>query len=353
MDINKVEIAKQLINKIDNKENNIYFYCVDTKNTPLTSVIYIYDLVKHLTEAGYKAHILHQKEYTGVGDWLGKEYTSLSHVAIDGKKEFMVDGSDIVVLPEGMANMLKKNTNLPCKTVVLCQSYSYILELLPFGDYWSTYGVSDAITTSQVQADYIKSLFPSIETQIVPVNIKENFKPQREPKKPIVAISSRNQFNTLQIAKSFILKYPLLRWVTFSELRGLKPEDYTKQIQEACLLVWDDENAGFGTAPLEALKCGVPVIAKVPNLIPEWALNKEGELIEDVIWVNSTLDFPMVINKMLIDFIEKSEDIVDPQKYENKYGVEEQKKSIISAIENISNKMKKYFNELIKENDNE
>ena len=351
MDNKKIEIAKQLIEKIDKKENNIYFYCVDTKNTPLTSIIYTYDLVRHLTNAGYKAHILHQKDYAGVGNWLGEEYTSLSHIPIDDKNEFTVDGSDIVVVPEGMANMMEKNITLPCRTVVLCQSYIHALELLPVGVYWGSYGIKDVITTSQIQADYIKELFPSVETEIVPVNIKEYFKPQREPKKPVVAISSRNQFNTLQIAKSFILKYPLLRWAMFSELRGLKPEEYLKQIQEACLVVWDDETAGFGTAPLEALKCGTPVVAKVPNLIPEWAMDENGDLIKDVIWVNSTLEFPMVINKFLVDFIEKSEEDNVSSKYENIYTEEQQKDSIIATITNITSKMKNYFNEIINKND--
>ena len=80
-------------------------------------------------------------------------------------------------------------------------------------------------------------------------------------------------------------------------------------------------------------------------------MDENGDLIKDVIWVNSTLEFPMVINKFLVDFIEKSEEDNVSSKYENIYTEEQQKDSIIATITNITSKMKNYFNEIINKND--
>jgi glycosyltransferase involved in cell wall biosynthesis len=44
--------------------------------------------------------------------------------------------------------------------------------------------------------------------------------------------------------------------------------------------VWIDETSAYGTFPLESMKCGVPVLGKVPNLIPEWLTEDNG------IWIS-------------------------------------------------------------------
>jgi glycosyltransferase involved in cell wall biosynthesis len=49
-----------------------------------------------------------------------------------------------------------------------------------------------------------------------------------------------------------------------------------------------DDESGFGTFPLESMKCGVPVLGKIPNLIPEWLNEDNG------IWIaekNVIVDF--------------------------------------------------------------
>ena len=73
-----------MINKIDDKDFGFYFFTLDTKGNPVASVATIYDNVKALTELGYNAYILHEKnDYTGVAAWMGEGYMELPHVSIE------------------------------------------------------------------------------------------------------------------------------------------------------------------------------------------------------------------------------------------------------------------------------
>ena len=72
------------LKKIKNKESMIYFLTQDTNGTASASVANTYQYVKYLREAGYKAEILYEKkDYKGVGEWLGSEYTELPHCTIE------------------------------------------------------------------------------------------------------------------------------------------------------------------------------------------------------------------------------------------------------------------------------
>ena len=71
------------INKIENKESNIYFFVLDTKGNPSGSLEYIYKLALILKENDYNVTMLYQKdeneEFVGVEEWLGVKYSELPH----------------------------------------------------------------------------------------------------------------------------------------------------------------------------------------------------------------------------------------------------------------------------------
>ncbi len=72
-----------------------------------------------------------------------------------------------------------------------------------------------------------------------------------------------------------IEKIPQFRWITFRDMRGLSEFEFANTLKDCCLSIWMDDESGFGTFPLESMKCGVPVLGKIPNLIPEW-LNEDN-----------------------------------------------------------------------------
>jgi hypothetical protein len=334
MDENQINVLKAAIESIENKEFNVYFFVMDTKGNPVAGVANIYEHVKILRELGYNASILHEKnDYTAVS-WLGEEYINLPHYSAESK-ELKISPQDFVIVPEVYANVMEQLSKLPGKRIVLCQSYDYILDLLAPGKSWRDFGITDCITTSDKQKEHIENLFSNtINVDVVPVSIPEYFKPTDKDKKPVVAVMTREQRDLVKIFKTFYLRHPHLKWITFRDMRGLPRETFAKELSEACLSVWVDDVAGFGTFPLESMKCNVPVVAKVPNMVPEYFTDKNG------LWVHDTNNIPDLIANFVQAWLEDNEpsDLYkEMESVKGSYSSEDQKKKIEEVYT-------KYFN---------
>jgi hypothetical protein len=349
--INIREKLEENISMLENKEFNVYFFTMDTKGNPSAGVANVYEHVKILRELGYNAHILHEKnDYVSVGSWLGEDYANLPHASIEAQ-QLKVNGSDFVIIPEIFANVMEQIAQLPCKRIVLCQSYDYIFEMLQPGKSWLDYNFTDCITTTEKQKEYLTELFSNrLDINVVPVGIPSYFKPTEGLKKPVVSIYTRDQRDTVKIYKTFYLKYPHLKWVSFRDMRGMNREQFAKNLSESCLSVWVDDISGFGTFPLEAMKSNVPVVGKIPNMVPDWMDDKNG------IWVNSVNNIPDIVGKFVQAWLEDMDnDIVrssdedktniydEMSKMEDKYTMEDMKTKIEEVYGNIFNKITNEF----------
>jgi len=313
----QISQLKEVIGNLENKNFRMYFFTLDTKGNPTAGIANIYEHVKILNELGYNACILHEKnDYKlrgdengqGIADWLGEEYANLPHASIEGQ-ELLITPADFIIIPEIFSNIMDQVKGFPCKKIVFSQSYDYLLELLPIGKRWDfDFGFNDVITTSTKQANYVKSLFPSVMTHVVPVSIPSYFKSSNKPKIPVVAVLTRNAGDAAKLAKSFYLQFPIYKWVTFKELRGLPREKFATELEKCCLAVWIDDQAGFGTFPLEAIECNTPVIGKMPNMLPEWMetveTNGEVSVKNNGVWTNTTLNMPELIATYLKIWLE-------------------------------------------------
>lgn len=345
--------VKKTLEAIDNKNFSIYFFTLDTKGNPTAGIANIYEHVKILNGLGYKAYILHEKnDYqlranengNGIAEWLGEEYANLPHASIEGG-QLNIGPQDFIVIPEIFANIMDQVKGFPCKRIVLAQSYDYMLELLPIGKRWNVdYGFHDVITTSQTQANHLTKFFPSIRTHVVPVSIPSYFKKNEKPKIPVVAIVARNQADVAKIAKSFYLQFPIYKWITFKELRGIPRETFAKELANCCLAVWIDDQAGFGTFPVEAMECGTPVIGKIPNLVPEWmeAKDEQGNpmIKSNGVWSNTTINIPELIATYIKLWLEDSvpSDLLNTmQESTGQYTSEKQVAAATEVYSNIFN----------------
>ena len=318
MEEQKKQIESTLQN-LNDKTFNLYFFTLDTKGNPTAGIANIYEHVKLLNELGYNASILHEKndyklkgddEGQGIAEWLGEEYAQLPHVSIEGQ-QLNVGPADFIIIPEIFSNIMDQVKDFPCRKVVMSQSYDYLLELLPIGKRWNVdYGFNDVITTSVKQAQYLSSLFPSINLHLVPVSIPTYFKPSEKPKIPVVALHTRNQSDASKIAKAFYLQFPMYKWISFKELRGLPRQEFAEELGKCALAVWVDDTAGFGTFPLEAFESNTTVIGKIPNMVPEWmeTTDEEGNNVikNNGVWTNTTLNIPELIATYLKVWLEDS-----------------------------------------------
>jgi hypothetical protein len=332
------KVKERINNEIELLKNDDYrflFFILDTKGNPNGSIAYIYETALQLHTLGYEVILLHQdKDFKGVESWLGTKYSSLKHVQMkvdedDGGEEFKVGVRDFLFIPEVFSNVMEQTKHLPCKRIVISQNFEYITEFIPLGKTWYDYGIVDVITTSELQSNLLKELFPFIRTKIVSPSIPAYFRPNVEPKELTVAILSKDQSNINKIVKPFYWKYPIYKWVTFKDLRGLPREDYADILRTSAITVWIDDETSFGYAPIEAIKSGNIVIGKLPNNIPDWMFedNKRETLSNSGLWVDNINDMHKVIASVvkawMSDDIPK-EVLNDMEKLSNKFTVEQQ-----------------------------
>lgn len=289
--MNQEQISKleKSIEAMKDKKSRIYLIVQDTKGNAKASIAYIYRLGLSLLKAGYNPIILHETpDYTGVAEWLGEEYMTLPHKSIEGQN-LEVSPEDLIVVPELYGFVMSQVTNLPCGKIVLCQSYDYMLETLQPGQTWNDLGFLKCITTSAKQKEQIETVMRNVSFDILTPYISDEFKPQEFPAKPIITVHSRDQRDTVNLIKTFYIKFPQYRWITFRDMRNLTEKDFAKGLETSCLSVWIDESSAYGTYPLESMKCGIPVLGLVPNLVPEWMSEDNG------LWINN--------KTQLVDFI--------------------------------------------------
>ena len=299
MNTEQISKIKTSIDNLKEKKSRIYFLVQDTKGNAKASMAYIYRLALTLKNNGYNAIILHEKvDYTGVSTWLGEEYMeNLQHKPIEGEN-LEVSPEDLIIIPELFGFVMSQLTKMPCGKIVLCQAYDHILETLQPGATWTQLGFLKCIITSDYQKDLVEGLMRNISFDILPPYISETFEKQILPPNPIIAIHSREQRESINIIKSFYIKYPQYRWVTFRDMRGLSEQEFASVLKDSFLSVWIDETSSYGTFPLESMKVGVPVIGLTPNLVPTWMNENNG------VWVNNKIQILDFIADFLQNWLE-------------------------------------------------
>lgn len=305
------ELLEKLNQSVENLKSNsskIYFFVQDTKGTPKASIKYIYEMAWILKQSGQNPHILHEKQdYFGVQDWLGQEYMTLPHISVEGQ-QLQIAPEDTVIIPELFGYIMSQITKLPCAKIVLCQSYDYMFETLQPGQNWSQLGFTKCITTSEKLKTYISQNMRNTSIDVIEPLISEKFTPSKFPAKPVVAVHSRESRETMNLIKQFYVKFPQYRWITFRDMRGISISDFSKFLKESFLSVWVDNESSFGTYPLESMVSGTPVIAKVPNMVPEWMNEENG------VWTNQFNEIVDVVANFIQNWLE---DNISETLYEN------------------------------------
>ncbi len=335
------------IQKLKNKDFHIYFFTMDTRGNPVASVNTIYTWAKYLKEDGYKPVILHEKkEFTKPDKWMGaSEYVELDHKSSDTKDVNMFP-QDFLIIPEIFANVMESTKTMPMKRVVLCQSYDFILEFVKPGESWLTYSINECVTTCESQKKYLQYLFPNVKVSVIPISIPEYFTKPDKPKKPIFAIHTRDPRHAMKIMKTFFLRFPQYRWITFRDMRGLKREEFANGLKDCCISIWDDKQSGFGTFPLEVFKSESILIATRPTIVPDWYDEKSA------VWVNDTIDIADALGKSFSAWLEDllPEDLIKiPLKYKDMYKPEQEKKSVIEYFNGLVNARIGEFESAVKE----
>jgi hypothetical protein len=287
-----------------------------------------------LKNNGYNTIIIHESnDYTGVGEWLGEEYMEIPHQSIDGQN-LAISPEDFIIIPELYAHVMEQISKFPCGKIVLCQSYDYMLETLPPGVSWNQYGFNKCITTSDFQKKYVSEMMKSVSFDVIEPFISEKFSKKDKPSKPIIAIHTRDPRDTAKIIKSFYLKFPQFRWITFRDMRGITQSDFADFLKDSYLAIWVDNESGFGTFPLECMITGTPVIGKVPYLKPDWMNEENG------VWTMSVNEIVDIAANFTQNWLE---DNISEKLYETMSHISETYASKDKFEKSVIEKFESYF----------
>ena len=344
------EIVKNIesaISKIQNKEQKIVFLVPDTKGNAKSSVIHLYKQALTLKNLGYSVSMLHEKnDYIKVGSWLTPECDELEHLSIEDNN-LVVGASDFIIVPEVYGNVFEQINKMPLEKVIYIQSFDYMLEAFAPGKSWVDLGAEECITTSNSLKTLIEDTVPVVDVQFIePAISDKTFTLNDKPQKPIIAIYCREARKAAKIIKSFYLKYPIYRFVSFKDMHTMPQDTFANNLKECCVSIWIDDDSSFGRYPIESIKCNVPVIGKVPNIIPEWMTDENG------VWVYDENQIPEILSSYIKNWLEDTlpENLLNVAKtVENKYTEEVFEKNTKEVYEYLFNKKISKL-ETIKEN---
>ena len=336
------------IDKINKKENNIYFLIVDTKGVPSGSLSYIYKMAMTLFKDGYKVTMLYDvpsNDFVGVGDWLGDEYMKIPHLSVSEEVNLEINASDIMLFQDIHSSAMKQTKKAPCKRIAILQNKEFVTDTVPLGVQWGDYNIFNCLTNTVENSETINKWFPYVKTEIIDPPINDDlFHNTVLPKNLIVNIVSKNQNDINKIVKPFLWEYPAYKWVSFKDLNGLPQNIFAQELRDNAITIWVDDDTNFGYTPLEAMKSGSIILGKIPQTIPEWAINKEtNDLKNCCVWFDNFKDLPKILGNIILMW---TNDTL-PKEFNGKIPSDEVKETIKPYNEFLFNeKVKKYFSNL-------
>lgn len=372
-DIQAIERIEETIANLKENNFNIYFFVVDSRNVPNSSLAYIYELAKTLQDKNYNVTMLYQlqgeytadelykkkkkgkqidqsKVFIGVGDWLGEEYAKIPHMNIS-HEQWKVSPADILFIPEAFSSLMFQTYQhkAPCRRIVLLQNFSYVTDFIPYGVEWKNYGIYDVLATTKKQEELIKSVFPYVRSKVLPPVVPSVFRKPIEPKKLLVNIITSDQRIANRIIKTFYWKYPIYKFVSFVDLRNYSRDEFSEKLREGAITVWVDNDTQFGHSAVEAIACDNVLIGKVPDMIPEWMTNEDGTLNDCGVWTYDVNLIPELLANVIGAWMQDNipEQLTSSMDYVNTlYTVDKWNENVDNTIKNIVDEQIKSFEQI-------
>jgi len=295
MEDKKLETLNGINTMIQNYKDGDYkfvFVIPDTKGAPMATVSNLYRNALSLKNHGFNVVMLLELDQMDKVDlWMDKKFVEeLPHYTMDGKS-FEIKSSDIIIVPELYASIIKtlNEKGINCTKILFINSFEYVSEGLDFTDKWSYLGVDKAITTTDTLAELIKTWHGIKDVKVINPMIPNMFTEKRKAKSPNIAIHFRSKRKTRRFIKMFYDKYPHLAFFTFIDFHGLSEETMADMLDTCMVALWDDPISSFGTFPIEANKCNVPIIARPADISAEWYSDNNGIWVKDHIQMLSIL----------------------------------------------------------------
>jgi len=368
-ELEKIEKVKESLTKMNNNESKFIYPVPDSEN-PSASVYEIYFHATVAKKMGYKTIILTEKEEYEKPKWIEEELLDHEYVPMT-KNKLTVGPEDVMIIPEVYSNIMEQTKNLPCLRIGLLQSIDYMLNALIPGTDWSSFNLSKVITTSETLKEFVTTFYGKKKFDISVYNpsVPDYFKKSDVPQKPIISVVGRNPNEISKFVKLFYSRFPQYSWVTFDPMltkskpaQAMRRKDFAERLKGNFAAVWVDRISSWGTFPLECMKSGVIPIGLIPDITPEYLIERDenGEvqkMKENIgIWTHNFYDLPTFAGEVLMKFLD---DNIGNELYENmekiatQFTPQNSEDQIKEIYTNLIEERKKFFQSAIDDSNKE
>lgn len=368
------QFIDEVIKNVSTKNFKIYFYC-PPMNVASGGISVLFKNAQILKEAGYNTVMVYEprldnkatydasnkaKKRIDVFEkftptWLGNLADNIELKPLGDGEILFNDGSkvqsypltlspeDFFLIPEGFPNMMEKIAQMPCKKIIIAQSWYYILNSMGPFQKWQHFGIKDVISVSDGITEYLNAIMPGLSIKQYSQSIDRNLfkKVDSMDKNPVIAFMAGRTadavMKTSNVIKTFYSFFPHLAWVRFDELKGLSKEEYAERLGAASICLYTDEIAGFGTMPLEAMAMGTHVVGWTPLGGKEYMEKTNGFWAQngDIFQLAELLG--MAVEKLLTGKLDSDSVIAEYEKTMERYAPEKEKESLINIINEYKN----------------
>jgi hypothetical protein len=363
----KNAIIDGTIEKISNNQFKVYMYC-PPMNIPSGGVSVLFRYAKTLKDAGYNVSVIYEPREDAKASyqasasqkkriliyepfeptWLGKDSEGIELLCLgEGEIKFtngktqkcstlVMNPEDFMIIPEGFPNIMERTAQIPCKRIVMAQSWFYVLNGIGVGQKWQHFGIRDVISVSNGITEYLNAVMPGLSIKQFSQSIdRDVFKAtDLTNKNPVISfMAGRSQdaaIKTYNVIKTFYAFYPQFRWIRVDELKSLSKQEYADRLGSSMIALYTDEIAGFGTMPLEAMACGTHVVGWTPLGGKEYMTNTNG------FWATNGDVFQLAellghaVEKCLSGKLDAQEVFNEYEKTLSRYTPENEKESILN-----------------------
>jgi len=227
----------------------VYYYCPDV-SVRSAGIRTIYRHVGHLVRNGLKAAVLHHEA--------GFRMPDVPEVPVRYiVPALSVERSDVLVFPEGYANIMQQLKDMPMRKVVFCQNWSYVFRA---GTGWKGYGIERVLAFPQETAKWLEWCM-GLPTHAIDAAIRSDlYFHEPKEKKPQVMLIKRKQGNAEQLVRALRCRDPAyverIRWLPVD---NLSEEDYAREVRRSTVFLNLSMFEGLQTSSLEAMRCGTLV----------------------------------------------------------------------------------------------
>ena len=227
-------------------------YVMHPFDVPFGGVANIYRHVEVLQRHGMPAFVALPS--LPVRDFYGSAAPILLH---SGKLRDCVGEGDVLVIPEGFANVASELAGTPARRLMFCQNQHY----LPFSPDprrgFAEFRVDGVIASSRAIADFFREVYGMADVPVLPYAIDPTrFKAAARKKRQIAYMPRKLRGEVAFMMATFKRRHQRHAEIPWIDIDNVSQAELADLLGESAVFLSLSHRESFGLPPLEAMACG-------------------------------------------------------------------------------------------------